>query len=473
MSRGRSSGLLVLFVLLSLVRGLLYAALVPPWQAPDEPKHFEYVRLLYEKRRLVGWSDISPSLEREIISSMDKYDYWRSGWFLKQGETFQEMWGNTSHKLEQPPLSYILYAIPLFLSIEQDMALQLYAMRCISIILSILVVTVAFLTTDRLFPNDDFLLIGVVAFIVFLPMHTFMTSSINSDHLAELFTSLLMFLWTLTFRRGLTCFRVIVIAVLVVLGLFAKRTAFVAIPTCIVAVPIYFWGRDSRVQLNWKKLALAFGLVTVTVGATILFWDKLEILLARSFPRLLKVINHVYTYYLFLPSEQFPFRFEHGYFSHRALQAYRAYVQSMFESFWGNFGWLKVPLDAPLYLPVGLVSLAAFVGLCLFLIRAMKTPDLLTTWQKRSLLLFFLSVVFAFIIIIAKQIRDWGYEWGGRPQGRFLFPVIIPIATLFAVGLRELVPIRYRKQFLLVYLGCFIAFDSLCLLHYIIPFFYG
>ena len=467
----RKTTILLLFLGLSLIRGLIYSAIIPPWQAPDEPKHFEYVKLLYGKRRMIGWSDITPSLEREIISSMDEHDYWRSGWFLKRGETFQEMWGNTSHKLEQPPLSYILYVIPLPLFPGGDMALQLYAMRCISIILSALIVVIAFLTIEELFPNNEFLLIGIVAFIVFLPMHTFMTSSVNSDHLAELFTSLLMLSWIVIFKKGPTRLRIVSIDLSAILGLFAKRTALVAIPTCIVAVPIYLWGRASRAQLSWSKLALVIGLATVAIGTGICLGGRLQI--AQSFPRLSKVINHVYTYYLFLPSEQFPFTFHQGYFSHEALQVYRSWVESMFESFWGNFGWLKIRLDTPLYLLMGLVSLAAFIGLCLFSSRVARIPHLLTKWQKKSLLLFSLSVLFDFIIIIAKQIRDWGYEWGGRPQGRFLFPVIIPIATLFMLGLRELVPARYQKRFLLVYIGCFIAFDSLCLIRYIIPFFYG
>lgn len=467
----RKTTILLLFLGLSLIRGLIYSAIIPPWQAPDEPKHFEYVKLLYGKRRMIGWSDITPSLEREIISSMDEHDYWRSGWFLKRGETFQEMWGNTSHKLEQPPLSYILYVIPLPLFPGEDMALQLYAMRCISIILSALIVVIAFLTIEELFPNNEFLLIGIVAFIVFLPMHTFMTSSVNSDHLAELFTSLLMLSWIVIFKKGLTRLRIVSIGLSAILGLFAKRTALVAIPTCIVAVPIYLGGRASRAQLSWSKLALVIGLATVAIGTGICLGGRLQI--AQSFPRLSKVINHVYTYYLFLPSEQFPFTFHQGYFSHEALQVYRSWVESMFESFWGNFGWLKIRLDTPLYLLMGLVSLAAFIGLCLFSSRVARIPHLLTKWQKKSLLLFSLSVLFDFIIIIAKQIRDWGYEWGGRPQGRFLFPVIIPIATLFMLGLRELVPARYQKRFLLVYIGCFIAFDSLCLIRYIIPFFYG
>ncbi len=39
--------LLGLLLAMALLGGVLYAAVVPPWQSPDEPGHFEYVALLY------------------------------------------------------------------------------------------------------------------------------------------------------------------------------------------------------------------------------------------------------------------------------------------------------------------------------------------------------------------------------------------------------------------------------------------
>jgi len=43
---------LLAIILAYLVVGALYAALTPPWQAPDEPAHYNYVRYLAENRRL-------------------------------------------------------------------------------------------------------------------------------------------------------------------------------------------------------------------------------------------------------------------------------------------------------------------------------------------------------------------------------------------------------------------------------------
>src|SRR3954454_15132831 len=67
----------------AIVAGLVAAALAlrivaalvtTPWQQPDEPKHFEYIRLLVDlraqlwaERRIVGVADASLPLQREII----------------------------------------------------------------------------------------------------------------------------------------------------------------------------------------------------------------------------------------------------------------------------------------------------------------------------------------------------------------------------------------------------------------------
>lgn len=53
--------ILVLLLAVFLARGVIYLAVIPPWQAPDEPKHFEYVNLLYQERRLLSQKDVSPS----------------------------------------------------------------------------------------------------------------------------------------------------------------------------------------------------------------------------------------------------------------------------------------------------------------------------------------------------------------------------------------------------------------------------
>ena len=61
--------------MLALARGLLYVAVIPPWQAPDEPWHFEYARLIADKGRLVTARDLSVPLQQAIIKSMIRFRF--------------------------------------------------------------------------------------------------------------------------------------------------------------------------------------------------------------------------------------------------------------------------------------------------------------------------------------------------------------------------------------------------------------
>jgi len=472
MNRASSLGLLLLFISLSLVRGLLYAAVVPPWQAPDEPKHFEYVRLLYEKRRLVGWSDVDPALEQEIIQSMDRYDYWRFGRFNRTGKSFQELWGGASHKLEQPPLSYLLY-VPLLLMVPpDDTALQLYSFRLESVFLGTLVVLLAFLTAGELFPHDEVMQVGVPTFVTFLPMHTFITSSLNSDHLAEVLVSVSLFLLVRAFRRGLSLLSAAGIAAAVLLAALAKRTALFMIPTLLAAVFLYLAERGH--SISWgKAFLIGLGLAIAFVGLGVAFIGPLESALVGISPRLATTIHHARFYYLFLPSEQFPLVWEKGYLGPEAQAIYGRWMRIFFESFWAHFGWLKLPLAARWYQLLGLACLAGLVGLSQLVIREARGPGQLVPWQRALLLVFCLATVFATGMILAKNVRGLGFEWTGAPQGRWLYTVIVPIATLLLLGWRTLVPERGRGWLLWGWVTSFVILDSVALVRYILPFFYG
>jgi hypothetical protein len=96
----------------ALLARITVALVLPPWQGPDEPKHFEYAGLLVEKRHEL-WSerrlirhpgDISPELQAAIIDSMARHDFWT---YTNQRPpdrlpaSFQEVWGPSSTDLHR------------------------------------------------------------------------------------------------------------------------------------------------------------------------------------------------------------------------------------------------------------------------------------------------------------------------------------------------------------------------------------
>jgi hypothetical protein len=111
-------------------------------------------------------------------------------------------------------------------------------------------------------------------------------------------------------------------------------------------------------------------------------------------------------------------------------------VTTTFRSFWGQFGWMAVPMDRRVYLILTLLTLVAAGGLIGFW-RGVKSPQItapeynLSTGQRRALGLMGLTV---FIMAL-------GYGWYNlnfvQFQGRYLFPALIPLGVFFALGLNE------------------------------------
>jgi len=467
--------ILIMLLGLSLVRGLLYSAIIPPWQAPDEPKHFEYMRTLYEQRRLVNQDDMSPALQRKIMISMQSHRFWDL-WIgaqdpdnpLNDPEIFADAWakGNQTGFSEVgrvPPLYFVIAALSQPLASE-DITTQLYLARLVSVLLGVLVVFVALLTARELFPGDNFLSIGIPFFVAFLPMYTLITSSVIPDNLANLLTSLALYLIAGGFKRGFTWGRATAIAGLIALGVLTKKTTLVILPLAFVAIPLHLWGRRAEVPLsNRVRLVIAIVAFGLVLG---LWWAS------QQWEQILSLFERFYSYFF--------------YYSGMArdilrnmlprpgiMYLYRISFRQLFESFWARFGWLNVRLDDLWYRAITLICLAALGGLLLFAYRLVRRPGLLASWQKKSLFLFFLSIVLMFIITMSFFSAYFSNLRLTLVQGRYLFPAIVPIATFFVLGWRELFPPQCRRWGLLALALCFFLFDALCLLFYIIPFFYG
>jgi ABC-type proline/glycine betaine transport system permease subunit len=145
----------------------------------------------------------------------------------------------------------------------------------------------------------------------------------------------------------------------------------------------------------------------------------------------------------------------------------------MFTSFWGYFGWWSVPLSPSWYVGLAAICLAAGLGIVLSIGHWIRRPESLSTAQQQVLLLFGIAVLLAIIIAVAQSLARFSSPTFGRPQGRYLFPALVPMATLFVLGLRGLVPKPLRLHLLAMYAAVFALFDALCIALYIIPAYYS
>ncbi len=452
MLRGGTAYLCALFLALSMVRGLIYASIIPPWQAPDETAHFEYISLLYQERHLLQPQDASLPLQQEIISSMYEHRFW--SYILHPAPEIIPLSladipfvGLSSvYVLGRFSLAYPLSALffgPVF---YQDIVTQLYGMRLVSVILSMLVVGMAFLTVRELFPDDKFLLVTVPAWIVFLPQHTHIASSVSDGNPAELLVSILIYVVVVSFKRGLSPWRAVLVALLLPLSLLTKASAVFVLPWLGLVIPIYVWAGDRSVPITKRAREAMVAVVVIVVGVTLgsamtgrglAYW--------RSWISILSEQAQLYM------DMDFP--------------TIRFYAILLFESFWAYFGWLAVPMDSSLYALLGTASVVATLGLVALLAYGRGGPRILEGWQR---------TVICILGLCALLSTTMGFVGArGGPQGRYLYPAIIAFSILFMLGIRRLVPSHYEKYLLPLSITSFFLFDALCLLGYILPFFYG
>ena len=138
------------------------------------------------------------------------------------------------------------------------------------------------------------------------------------------------------------------------------------------------------------------------------------------------------------------------------LTRYGLYSLLTFAGFWGNFGWLQRPLPMWAYAVLAAICLAAAAGLVRVLLRPRcDTPDVYRGIGKSWLL--------AFVLIVGQACLPMlGRPW--QPQGRYLFPALLPIAGLLVIGLDAWLNFGARPYRWILLLGGLAAFDIICLL---------
>ena len=103
-------------------------------------------------------------------------------------------------------------------------------------------------------------------------------------------------------------------------------------------------------------------------------------------------------------------------------------TETTFHSFWGQFGWMALPFQPRIYQILLVVITLLFIGTFLYAFGE-KWFSNLTIPQRQSLILFSLAIVlvFAQFLIYNQTFVQF--------QGRYLYPALIPIALIVAIGL--------------------------------------
>ena len=270
--------LFLLLLVVTLVRGIVYLVVIPPWQHHDEPTHFEYASLIALERKLPQAGEYDLEMRREIAASMAATDFWK-----QIGAPTPDLWSSTPPaigfaELEHPPVYYALVAVPLLLVQGQDVETQLYVARLVSILLYVLVVGAAYGLLIDAFPNRRWLPLAVATFLAFLPTFADLMSSVNSDVGAVAATTLLLWSAIRVLRYGLSLKRVAVTLALAGLCVLTKSTAAMTAVVILAVVAMALVPNRPRrwVWIGPGLLAVMAVAATLTWGGNAAQWYNLR-----------------------------------------------------------------------------------------------------------------------------------------------------------------------------------------------------
>lgn len=393
MSRETSSRYVVAIFTLAFIIRIAYAVVAPPFQAPDEYSHFNYVKSIHDLHQLP--IQPNPAEEPDVL------------------------------EFHQPPLYYVLIS-PLFPSTNLIEGRPLLPLRFINILVSMLTILIVYYFASTVLPQNPFAVALICTVVALLPTYSYLSATIRNGVLATFFASLGFYL----------CAKVALndeeqkearwswIGVVAGLAILSKLTAIGFVASAAIFLLVTSPNlRTALRRTGWFSLGLL-----PTAG-----WWFIRNFLVYGHP--LKIVESGYD---FVAS---PVTWAHQKYS----------VITLFKTFWAVFGRINEHYFPDIYRFYWWFVGFAVLGMIKYAIE--KRRDL-----PKELVGFFVVAIGVSLMSTLYYAHSYNSD-----QGRYMFPVLIPIATFIVVGLNALVPRRHRRWVLDTVLFAFAGINTLVL----------
>jgi 4-amino-4-deoxy-L-arabinose transferase-like glycosyltransferase len=318
-----------LIVVVYLGLGAYFAIETPAWQAPDEPAHYNYVAQVAE-------GEILP-----VIADGD----WNQAYLdeLRANRFAAELLDDIDtirYENHQPPLYYWLASLPYVLT-DGD----LVAIRLFSVALGLVTVIAAYAIGRELYPSQPAIGLGVMALVAFLPQHLAIIASVNNDALAGAVVALGL-LAIISYLKGgqVSAVRLGYIGGIVIIS---KTTGYFLLGLILLAILL----RTLRTRENaFVRLFMA----GIPIALFAMFWFGRNIL-TYGFPDFLGLAAHDRIVVGQLRTAELIDQIGTNDYLLRG-------AETTFKSYWGQFGWMAVPMPDWVYMAIAGVLVIAGLG---------------------------------------------------------------------------------------------------------------
>jgi 4-amino-4-deoxy-L-arabinose transferase-like glycosyltransferase len=343
-----------------------------------------------------------------------------------------------SYVTNNPPLYYVLAAVPTASLGDRDLVERMWAMRIVSVLLVGALVAFSFLFVREVLPRHPWAWSLGALVVALQPMVGFLGGAVTPDNLLFASAAALLYLLARAFHRGLSLGTGVAIGLAALAGCLSKGTMFGLLPGAALGVALVAW-RDRSRGARPVLVPVAAGAAVFAIPFAVWLWANTLVferapatttsgVTARGdSPFQLARGLATYTWQHFLPRlpfmhDHFPSHYEPAFEGAPVVAGFPQYPlwQVWVEGFVGRFSysyysfplWTKV-VAAALYLAVA-VLVATLVVRVLRRVRA-RRPELLT---------YFLLMAgnFALVVTIGYIYRrDTGLNF---EQARYMLPVV-------------------------------------------------
>jgi hypothetical protein len=405
------------------IRLAVLAAMLPAWQQPDEHVHVAVAEMW--RAHFLGSTDPDPAREAEILESMAANGWWRHytggeppsplpSLFSHTGNVSDTM-GVTPSRDAYPVLYYGGIGAALSKRSQHPVTTDMSTMRAVSAVLSMITLWVAWIAARAALGVASG---GVVALLLALhPQFALAATAASPDAAVNLCGATVCCLAVFVLRRRRVAINVVAMWLVVGVAVNVDRSG---LPLAAIAAIVT--GIAVLRPLGRAGAALGAGLIAAALAAV---W-------------LVPALS-MHAAALWLVAAPVP--------RARSLDYFSQFHQMFFTTWWFAAGWLRYRAPAWwLVIPVALAMLTA-IGV---------TRRLVTDAARRLML-----TAAAIALLVQTAAVYWAYYRPGiGPQGRYLFPMMVPALCLLVLGIEGVVPVAWRPRALVALVVLFALLDT-------------
>jgi hypothetical protein len=453
---------LLLLVVTSILKGLVWCLIIPPLFGMDEPQHFMYARSIARSQCL--------RIEPNILVPSDVWDLTQREHFQgvrKRAETFSmypidadarhsfllQPKDNNSYHVDNeqlvatepnfyayhPPLYYCLVAV-IQSSLERFGILwELFACRLFSVGLGVCTIILAYATGRMIWKEKDSLEPIVLATLVsFQPMATFSFSTITNVALEITFVSALLLTCVRAIHLGLRPINALQIALIMSAGMLTKLSFIAAAP---LVVLLSFWQFAQRIRFKSTVAAvISLSLLMVAPFTLVSLWWYESAWRTGG-----DSLAHMYP--------AIPYRATFDLMSYICNYRWFEIYSKVCASYWGSFAWRDAHASVPLIAVISfLLLLAAIVSGT----RAARVLRSTTSFEEKaqSFSVLFLTCASALLVLFYAALdMRLNAVLGGyfTIRGQYYLPAIIGqmLWLVFAIACKNKHALSYPATLLI------------------------